>query len=40
VVADDDGVHVVRAGDVASNPPNAWHWHRCHARRCSDTCNV
>ena len=27
VVADEDGVHVVRAGDVVSNPPNAWHWH-------------
>lgn len=27
VVADDDGVHVVRAGDVVSNPPGAWHWH-------------
>ena len=27
VVADDDGVHVVRTGDVISNPPGAWHWH-------------
>lgn len=27
VVADDDGVHVVRTGDVVSNPPGAWHWH-------------
>jgi hypothetical protein len=27
VVADEDGVHVVRAGDVVSNPPGAWHWH-------------
>ena len=27
VVADEDGVHVVRAGDVVSNPLNAWHWH-------------
>jgi mannose-6-phosphate isomerase-like protein (cupin superfamily) len=27
VVADEDGVHVVRTGDVVSNPPNAWHWH-------------
>jgi quercetin dioxygenase-like cupin family protein len=24
-VADEDGVHVVRAGDVVSNPPGAWH---------------
>ncbi len=27
VVGDDKGVHVVRAGDVVSNPPGAWHWH-------------
>jgi mannose-6-phosphate isomerase-like protein (cupin superfamily) len=27
VVADEKGVHVVRAGDVVSNPPGAWHWH-------------
>jgi quercetin dioxygenase-like cupin family protein len=27
VVADEQGVHVVRAGDVISNPPRAWHWH-------------
>ena len=27
VVADANGVHVVRVGDVASNPPGAWHWH-------------
>ena len=27
VVGDEDGVHVVRAGDVVSNPPGAWHWH-------------
>lgn len=27
VVADESGVHVVRAGDVVSNPPGAWHWH-------------
>lgn len=27
VVADEQGVHVVRAGDVVSNPPGAWHWH-------------
>ena len=27
VVADDGGVHVVRAGDVVSNPPGTWHWH-------------
>jgi quercetin dioxygenase-like cupin family protein len=27
VVADDNGVHVVRTGDVVSNPPGAWHWH-------------
>lgn len=26
VVADENGVHVVRAGDVVSNPPGAWHW--------------
>jgi quercetin dioxygenase-like cupin family protein len=26
-VADEGGVHVVRAGDVVSNPPGAWHWH-------------
>jgi mannose-6-phosphate isomerase-like protein (cupin superfamily) len=27
VVGDEHGVHVVRAGDVVSNPPGAWHWH-------------
>lgn len=27
VVADEDGVHTVRTGDVVSNPPGAWHWH-------------
>jgi mannose-6-phosphate isomerase-like protein (cupin superfamily) len=27
VVADENGVHVVHAGDVVSNPPGAWHWH-------------
>ncbi|MFJ4895008.1 cupin domain-containing protein [Streptomyces sp. NPDC088788] len=27
VVADDQGVHVVRAGDVVSSPPGGWHWH-------------
>lgn len=27
VVADENGVHVVQAGDVVSNPPGAWHWH-------------
>ncbi|MFD9127030.1 cupin domain-containing protein [Kitasatospora sp. NPDC059571] len=27
VVADDKGVHVVRAGDVVSSPPGGWHWH-------------
>ena len=27
VVGDEQGVHVVRAGDVVSNPPGGWHWH-------------
>ena len=27
VVADETQVRVVRAGDVASSPPGAWHWH-------------
>ncbi|WP_426502745.1 cupin domain-containing protein [Dactylosporangium sp. McL0621] len=27
VVADDDGLHLVRAGDVISNPPGTWQWH-------------
>ena len=27
VVADERGVHVVRTGDVISNPPDTWHWH-------------
>ena len=27
VVGDEKGVHVVRAGDVVSSPPGAWHWH-------------
>jgi quercetin dioxygenase-like cupin family protein len=27
VVADERGVHVVRAGEVISNPPGTWHWH-------------
>jgi len=27
VVADENGPHVVHAGDVVSNPPGAWHWH-------------
>ncbi|HEX2317528.1 MAG TPA: cupin domain-containing protein [Streptosporangiaceae bacterium] len=27
VVGDEQGVHVVRAGDVISNPPGTWHWH-------------
>ena len=27
VVGDDKGVHVVRAGEVVSSPPGAWHWH-------------
>jgi quercetin dioxygenase-like cupin family protein len=27
VVGDDKGVHLVRAGDVVSSPPGAWHWH-------------
>jgi quercetin dioxygenase-like cupin family protein len=25
VVADEEGVHVVRTGDVISSPPGAWH---------------
>ena len=27
VVADETQVKVVRAGDVVSSPPGAWHWH-------------
>ena len=27
VVGDEKGVHVVRAGDVVSNPPGTWRWH-------------
>jgi quercetin dioxygenase-like cupin family protein len=27
VVADENGVHMVHAGDIVSNPPGAWHWH-------------
>ncbi|MCD0484056.1 cupin domain-containing protein [Streptacidiphilus sp. ASG 303] len=27
VVGDENGVHVVRAGDVVSSPPGGWHWH-------------
>lgn len=27
VVADENGVHVVRDGDVVTNPPGGWHWH-------------
>jgi len=27
IVADETGVHLVRAGDVVSNPPGAWHRH-------------
>ncbi len=27
VVADEEAVHVVRPGDVITNPPGAWHWH-------------
>ena len=27
VIADEDAVHVVRAGDVVTNPPGGWHWH-------------
>lgn len=27
VVGDERGVHVVRTGDVISNPPDTWHWH-------------
>ena len=27
VVGDEEGVHVVRTGDVISNPPGTWHWH-------------
>jgi quercetin dioxygenase-like cupin family protein len=27
VVADETGVHVVKVGDVVSNPPGTWHWH-------------
>ena len=27
VIGDEQGVHVVRAGDVVSSPPGAWHWH-------------
>jgi mannose-6-phosphate isomerase-like protein (cupin superfamily) len=35
-VADEGGVHVVRAGDVVSNPPGAWHWHGATPRRSGD----
>ena len=27
VVADENGVHIVRVGDVVSNPPDTRHWH-------------
>jgi quercetin dioxygenase-like cupin family protein len=27
VVGDENGVHVVRAGDVISSPAGSWHWH-------------
>lgn len=27
VVGDESGVTVVRAGDVITSPPGAWHWH-------------
>jgi quercetin dioxygenase-like cupin family protein len=27
VVGDENGVHIVRAGDVISSPPGSWHWH-------------
>lgn len=30
VGGDETGVRVVRAGDVISNPPGAWHWHGAH----------
>ena len=26
-VGDENGVRVVRPGDVVSNPPDSWHWH-------------
>ncbi|GAB2597734.1 cupin domain-containing protein [Kribbella endophytica] len=27
IVADEHAVHVVKAGDVVTNPPGGWHWH-------------
>lgn len=27
VVGDENGVHIVHAGDVITSPPGAWHWH-------------
>ncbi len=27
VVADEQAVYIVKAGDVITNPPGAWHWH-------------
>ena len=27
VVGDEAGVHIVRTGDVVTNPPDGWHWH-------------
>lgn len=27
VIADENGVKIVRAGDVIANPPTGWHWH-------------
>lgn len=27
VVGDENGVRVVRAGDVITSPPGGWHWH-------------
>ena len=27
VVGDEQGLHVVRPGDVVASPPGGWHWH-------------
>jgi quercetin dioxygenase-like cupin family protein len=27
VFGDDDGIHIVKQGDVISNAPTGWHWH-------------